>query len=268
MSGWGLADAERPVLRRSFSRDVAVMVGRDVRRLRRSPQTLFFASVQPVLFVLGLTAVFGTLVESVLGQRYIQFLLPGALVMQVALAAGTTGVGLASDLQDGIIDRFRSLPMSPLAVLIGRTTTDLIRNVAAIAVMVAAGFVLGFEPGGGYLRSAMAVALALTFGYAAIWVFAAVGLAVKDPQAATFLGFAPVLLFVYLSSAWVPIDTMSAAVRGFARHQPLNVTIEAVRGLANGTSATGSILQSLAWSGALIVAFAWISSRQFRRATS
>ena len=156
--------------------------------------------------------------------------------MQITLAAGTTGVGIATDLRDGIIDRFRSLPIAQPAVLVGRTTADLARNAFGATVMVAAGFAIGYRPHGGVLGAIAALAVALLFGYAITWVFAAVGLAVKDPEAANFIGFAPVLLFVYLSSAWVPIDTMHPAVRGFARHQPVNVTIEAVRSLANGTA--------------------------------
>lgn len=94
------------------------------------------------------------------------------------------------------------------------------------------------------------------------------GLAVKDPQAANFIGFAPVLFLVYLSSAWVPIDTMHGAVQGFARHQPVNVTIEAVRDLADGTATTSGVLASIAWSAAIFAAFAWLSLRQFRTATA
>ncbi len=158
--------------------------------------------------------------------------------------------------------------MSQIAVLAGRTTTDLFRNTLSVLIMVAAGFALGFRLDGGPARGLAALVIALLFGYAATWVFAAVGLAVKDPQAANFIGFAPVLLFVYLSSAWVPIETMSGVVQGFARHQPVNVTIEAVRGLANGTHATGEIIQSVAWSLALIVAFTLLSTRQFRKASA
>ena len=256
----------RPVTTRSTSRDIAVVVGSDWKRLLRTPESLFFAAVMPVMFVLGLAAVFGDLVETVIGQDYIQFLLPGVLVMQVTLAAGATGVGLATDLRDGIIDRFRSLPMAQISVLTGRTTADLARNALAAAVMVAAGFAIGFRLDGGLASGAAALGIALLFGYAATWVFAAAGLAVKDPQAANFIGFAPVLLFVYLSSAWVPIETMNGAVQGFARHQPVNVTIEAVRGLANGTSDTNDIVTSLAWSIGIIATFGWLANRQFRKA--
>ncbi len=253
---------------RSTSRDIAVLVGRDWKRLLRTPESLFFAAVMPVLFVLGLAAVFGDLVEGVIGQDYIQFLLPGVLVMQITLAAGATGVGLATDLRDGIIDRFRSLPMAQIAVLTGRTTADLARNALGAAVMVAAGFAIGFRLGGGLAGGIAALGVALFFGYAATWLFAAAGLAVKDPQAANFIGFAPVLLFVYLSSAWVPIETMNGAVQGFARHQPVNVTIVAVRGLANGTGNTGDIVASIAWSIGLIAIFGWLAARQFRHATA
>ena len=258
----------RPVTTQSTTRDIAVLVGRDWKRLLRTPESLFFAAVMPVLFVLGLAAVFGDLVETVLGQNYIQFLLPGVLVMQVTLAAGATGVGLATDLRDGIIDRFRSLPMAQIAVLTGRTTADLARNALGATVLIAAGFAIGFRLGGGIVEGIAAVGVALFFGYAVTWVFAAAGLAVKDPQAANFVGFAPVLLFVYLSTAWVPIETMNGAVRGFARHQPVNVTIEAVRGLANGTGDTSDIITSIAWSVGLIIAFGWLAARQFRKATA
>ncbi len=249
-------------------RDIAIVVGRDWKRLLRTPESLFFAAVMPVMFVLGLAAVFGQLVETVLGQDYIQFLLPGVLVMQVTLAAGATGVGLATDLRDGIIDRFRSLPMAQIAVLTGRTTADLARNTLAATVLIAAGFAIGFRLDGGLANGIAALGIALLFGYAATWVFAAAGLAVKDPQAANFIGFAPVLLFVYLSSAWVPIETMNGAVQGFARHQPVNVTIEAVRGLANGASNADDIIASVAWSIGLITIFGWLASRQFRHSTA
>ena len=153
-----------PVVVRSARHDIAVLVGRDLRRLLRSPQSLFFAAVMPVMFVLGLTAVFGNLVETVLGEGYIQFLLPGVLVMQITLAAGITGVGIATDLRDGIIDRFRSLPIAGPAVLVGRTTSDLTRNAFGAAIMIAAGFAVGYRLHGGVVGGIAALAVALLFG--------------------------------------------------------------------------------------------------------
>lgn len=131
--------------------------------------------------------------------------------------------------------------MSITAVLVGRTATDLLRNLVAIAVVLVAGFAIGYRLPGGVSGGLAALGVAGLFGYAATWLFAWVGLAVRDPQAANFLGFAPVLLFVYLSSAWVPVDTMHPAVQGLATHQPVNVTIEAVRALADGTGASGFV---------------------------
>lgn len=263
-----LPQRTRPAISRSMLRNIATLIVRDMKRLIRTPESLFFAAVMPIMFVLGLAAVFGNLVETVLGESYIQFLLPGVLVMQITLAAGATGVGLATDLTNGIIDRFRSLPMAQVAVLAGRTTADLARNTLAATIMIAAGFAIGYRLDGGIAGGLAALAIALLFGYATTWVFAAAGLAVKDPQAANFIGFAPVLFFVYLSSAWVPVDTMHGAVQGFARNQPVNVTIEAVRDLADGTASTSGVLAAIAWSAAILTVFAWLAQRQFRTGTA
>jgi ABC-2 type transport system permease protein/oleandomycin transport system permease protein len=252
--------------RASTLADIAAVTGRDVKRMLRTPQLLFFATVQPVLFVLGLSAVFGPLVERITGGRYIDFLMPGVLVMNLILAAGSTGIGLAEDMKAGIIDRFRSLPMSRAAVLAGRTIADLVRNAAASVLIVAAGFALGYRPHASVGALVAALAVALLFAYACTWVFAAIGLVVKDPQTAQFAGFAPVLPLVYLSGAWVPVATMAPAVRGFARHQPVNVTIEAVRALAGGAGGgAGAIAQSLAWSAALVVVFVTLAVRRYVR---
>ena len=165
--GTRMPDRTRPIMTRSTWRDIGVIVDRDWKRLLRTPESLFFAAVMPVMFVLGLAAVFGDLVEGVLGQDYVQFLLPGVLIMQTTLAAGATGVGLATDLRDGIIDRFRSLPMAQVSVLAGRTTADLARNALAAAVMVAAGFAIGFRLDGGLAGGVAALGIAMLFGYAA-----------------------------------------------------------------------------------------------------
>jgi ABC transporter DrrB family efflux protein len=248
--------------------DTLGITRRYLTRYARTPQLLFFATVQPVLFVLGLAAVFGGLVEATEGGSYIQYLIPGVLVMNVILAAGASGVGLAEDMHAGIIDRFRSLPMARSAVLVGRTLADLARNAGAVTLMLVAGFALGFRLQGTLAQGLAAFALALLFGYAFTWVFAAVGLAVKDVQAAQFAGFAPILPLVFLSGAWVPVATMSDAVQGFARNQPVNVTIEAVRSLADGTPDAALLAKSLAWSLAILALAATLAVRQYRTATS
>ena len=258
-------DAGMAVRRHTVS-DMGAVTGRYFKRMIRTPQLLFFATVQPVLFVVGLSAVFGPLVERILGGHYIDFLLPGVLIMNLILAAGTTGIGLAEDMKAGIIDRFRSLPMARSAVLVGRTAADLARNAGAAVFIVVSGVAMGYRMHGSYGESAAAVGLALLFAYAWTWVFAAIGLAVKDPQTAQFAGFAPVLPLVFLSGAWVPVATMAPAVRGFARHQPVNVAIDAVRSLAIGHPDHSAIVQSLIWSVGLVAVFAWLAVRQYDRA--
>ena len=248
-------------------RDVAVVTGRSLTRLVRTPQLLFFATVQPILFVLGLRAVFAGLFEASEGGDYTQFLVPGVLVMNTVLMAGSTGSALAEDMKSGIIDRFRSLPMASIAVLAGRTTTDLLRSVLGVVLMLAAAFALGFRVDGA-ADGLAALGLALLFGYACTWVFAAIGLAVKDPQAAQFAGFAPVLPLVYLSSAWVPVDSMAPVVRAFAGNQPVTVTIDAARSLVAGAPDGAAITRSLAWSLVLLVLFAILATRQYRHASS
>ena len=223
--------------RRSGAGDAVAITGRALRRLQRTPQLLFFALVQPMLFVATLAPVFGGLVERQTGVDYAQYLIPGVLVMSVALAAGGTGVALAEDLQAGVVDRFRSLPMARHALLVGRTIADLGRNSAAMVLVVAVGLVLGFRFQQGLVRGAAALALVALFGFALSWMFATVGLAVRDVQTAQFAGFAPVLPLVFLSGAWIPVEAMAGGLRPFARNQPVNVTLTAVRSLVLAVSA-------------------------------
>jgi ABC transporter DrrB family efflux protein len=245
--------------------DIGTMTARYGRRLVRTPQLMFFGIVQPVLFVVGLTAVFGGLVERFLGGDYIQYLLPGVLVMNLILAAGSTGIAVADDLKAGVIDRFRSLPMSRVAVFAGRTLTDLLRNAVSMAIMVAAGFLMGYRLEASPWWGLAAFALALLFSYGWNWLFAWVGIVVRDPAAVQFAGFAPILPLVYLSGAWVPISAMTPAVRPFARDQPVNVAIEAVRSLAAGHPHASSIGPALAWSVGFIAVFSVLATRRYQR---
>jgi ABC-2 type transport system ATP-binding protein len=260
----------RPVLevphRRHGLTDALAVTTRALRRLVRTPQLLFFALVQPMLFLLTIAPVFGTLVEDQVGGDYIQYLLPGVLVMTVALAAGSTGVAFAEDLQAGIVDRFRSLPMARHAVVVGRTSADLLRNAAASALVLLAAIGTGYRPAGGPGRVIAALALVLLFGFALTWVFAAIGLAVRDVQAAQFLGFAPVLPLVFLSGSWIPVDAMAGGLQAFARNQPVNVAIEAARSLLDDTADPGTwALKSLLWSLAILATFVPLTVRAYAR---
>ncbi len=254
--------------RRTGAADALALTGRALRHLLRTPQLLFFALVQPVLFLVTLTPIFGTLVEQYTGVDYIQYLLPGVLVMTTVLNAGSTGVALAVDLQAGIVDRFRSLPMARHALLVGRTLADLARNAAAMVLLVVVGLAMGFEPHGGAARNAAGLGVILLFGFALTWVFAAVGLAVRDVQTATFLGFAPVLPLVFLSGSWIPVDAMAGGLQAFARNQPVNVAIEAARALLDDGAHPGDwVLRSILWSLAILAGFALLAVRAFARST-
>jgi len=245
--------------------DVLVVTGRYLRRFWRTPQLLFFGAVQPVVFLIGLNAVFGGVVSAFIGRSYLQYLVPGVLVMNVMLLAGTTASGLAEDLQAGIVDRFRSLPMSRPAVLVGRTLADLARNVITVTAVVVSGFVMGYHLRGGLASGLEALAVVLLFAYALSWLFASIGLAVKDPQAAQFAGFAPVLPLVYVSGAWIPVGSMQSGLRAFARNQPVNVVTEAVRALGDGAPAGRWVVLSVLWSVGILAVFAMLATYQYRR---
>jgi ABC transporter DrrB family efflux protein len=243
---------------------MAAVSARYLRRFARIPQMYIFGAAQPVAFVLGLNAVFGGLVERVTGTAYIQYLLPGVVVMNVLFGASITSAGFAEDLQGGILDRFRSLPMSRSAVLVGRTVADLTRNALAIAIVVLVGFGLGFRFHGSALAAVGSLALALAFSYAVSWLFACIGMAVRTPQVAQLAGFLPVLPLVYLSGAWVPVETMTPALQGFARHQPVNVLVEALRSAADGTPVGSSAWQAVAWTAAILLVSVPLAIRLYR----
>ncbi len=167
--------------------------------------------------------------------------------MNILFTGGITSVGIAEDLNDGTADRFRSLPMSRTAVVVGRTLADLARNAVAIAIVLLVGFALGFRIYGTITAALAGLALAVAFSYAASWLFACLGMAVKSPQVAQMASFLPSLPLVYLSGAWIPIESMPDGLRAFARHQPVNVLVDTLRAAANGTHATAPVWPAIAW---------------------
>jgi ABC-2 type transport system ATP-binding protein len=251
--------------RHSAISDMTAITGRYLLRFVRIPQLVFLAVAQPVLFVVMLNAVFGGLVAPIAGGSYIQYLLPGVLVMSVMLGASVTSAGVAEDLQAGVIDRFRSLPMSRSAVLVGRTVADLVRTAASILVVFAVGVAMGYE-----LHSITAalggLALLLVFAFAISWLFSSVGIAVKQPEAAQLAGFLPVLPLVFVSGVWIPVSTMSGGLQAFARNQPVSVLVEALRALGDGGPAYHWAWQSVAWSVAILIISIPVCVRQYRGA--
>jgi ABC-2 type transport system permease protein len=245
--------------------DTLALTGRNLRMYLRNPQLLVFSTIQPVIFVLLFRYVFGGAIR-VTGVEYVDFLMPGIFAQTVVFGSMGTAIGIATDMQTGLIERFRSLPMARSAVLTGRTLADLVRNAFVIALMAVVGFAVGWRPGTGAGSVLAGMLLMLLFGYAVSWIFAAVGLAVRDPEAAQAASFPVLAPLVFASSAFVPIATMPGWLQGFAANQPLSVVVSAVRDLTLGAPASSDVLTALAWCLGIVAVAAPLAVRFYRRA--
>jgi ABC transporter DrrB family efflux protein len=247
--------------------DTIGIAQRNLKRMLRTPQLMFFSAVQPVMFVLLFRYVFGGSIQTP-GTEYVNYLMPGIFVQVVLFGGALTAVGLATDLKEGVIDRFRTLPMARSAVLAGRTLADLVRNVFVVILMVGVGVLVGFRFHGSVPADIGALLLVLAFGYAFSWVFAAVGLAVKDPETAQVAGFIPLFPLVFASSAFVPVANMPGWLQAFANNQPVSVTVTSARSLLSGASASHWLWQSIAWSLGIFVVFVVLAVRIYGRTSS
>ncbi|MHB8190104.1 MAG: ABC transporter permease [Ferrimicrobium sp.] len=244
--------------------DIAGITKRNLRRILRTPRLLVFSSIQPVMFVLLFRYVFAGAIKVPNGD-YVDYLMPGIFVQTALFGGASTAVGLAADLQGGIIDRFRSLPMARSAVLAGRTIADLVRNIFVVLLMVGVGMLVGFRFHGSIGTDLGGLGLVLLVGYAFSWVFVAVGLSVKDPETAQIAGFLPLFPLVFASSAFVPVASMPGWLRAFANVQPVSVTVNAVRALVSGGPVEHWLWQSVAWAVGILVLFAVFGVRKYRR---
>jgi ABC transporter DrrB family efflux protein len=207
----------------------------------------------------------GAFQSSVPGIPYVDYLMPGIFVQTTVFGAIGAAVGLATDLKSGLLERFRSLPMARSAVLAGRTTADLARNVFVAALMAVVGFLVGFRIHTNWLLFLAGMLLVLLFGYVLSWVFATVGLAVGDPETAQAAAFPVMAPLVFASSAFVPVSTMPSWLQPFAEHQPVSVTASAVRALMIGGPTTSYLLQSLAWCAGILLVFVPVAVWRYRR---
>lgn len=244
--------------------DTGVMTVRNLTRLVRTPQLLFFATVQPVMFVVLFTSVFGGAI-SVPGLRYIDYLLPGIFVQTVAFGGVNTAVGLATDLSSGIVDRFRSLPMSRAAVLAGRTLADGVRNLFVVGLMVAVGSLLGFRFHNGFVPALAAVGLVIAFGFALAWLFAFIGMSLRESETAQVAGLVVIFPLTFISGAFTPIPQMKWWLRPVARNQPFTHMVDAMRGLTQGGPVAHAVLMATAWMVGITVVFAGLAVRRYRR---
>lgn len=253
----------------SLVHDTRAMAWRNVLNIRRNPELLVFATIQPVIFVLMFRYVFGGAVQASLppGQAYVNYLMPGVFVQTVVFGALTTGVGLADDLHLGLIDRFRSLPISRAAVLTGRTTADLLRNFFVIILMMVIGFLVDWTVETGVWGLVGALLLILAFAYALSWVFAIVGLTARNSETAQAISFPFLAVMVFASSAFVPVDTMPSWLQGWAENQPVSVVIDAVRALTLTGDARDDVIKAVAWIVGIIAVSVPIAVARYRKAT-
>lgn len=247
--------------------DTWAITKRNLYKYIRLPQLLFFSSIQPIIFLTLFNFVFGGALggAGIPGGKYINFLLPGILVQTTLFGALNTGIGLAEDMGKGIIDRFRSLPMSRAAVMAGRTFSDLIRNVVVMGIMLTMGSIYGFRFQNGILGGLAMAGCVLAFSFAVSWVAAFMGMSVKDSESAQLAGFAFVFPFTFASAAFVPIQTMPGWLQAFARNQPVTFAVNAARELALGIPSTGAWWKLLIWVSAILLIFIPLSIYRYRQ---
>jgi ABC-2 type transport system permease protein/oleandomycin transport system permease protein len=248
--------------------NVAMITARNLRRLVRIPTLIAFATVQPILFVLLFTYAWGGAVHPPGVDTYIDYALPGIWVLSIAFGASQTGVAIADDLATGMIDRFRALPMARSAVLAGRATADAGRNLFVLGLMTAVGYAIGFRFHAGLTAALAAIGLALAVGLAFSWVFALLGLLVRDPESAGIGGLLAVIPLIFTSSTFVPVATFPGWLQAFANVNPITVFVDALRALCLGGPVATHVLHAVAWLGGLVAVTVPAAVWRYRRTTT
>ena len=255
-------------------RDVIVLTRRSIVRIAREPESLMDVTVMPVVFVLLVAYVFGSAIHIPGGGNYHEYLIGGMLGMGLAGTAPGTAVGLVTDMSTGLIDRFKSLPMSRAAVLAGRTIADVLTQVIGLIVVIGVGLAIGWRVHTGPADVAAALALSLLMGYAFTWMGAFVGMLLRSPEAAQATGFVFFLPLTFISNAFVPTQGMPGWLQAFANWNPLSALAAACRHLFGNPNPAAMVpawpmqhpeLAVLLWSVALIAVFAPLSVRLYRR---
>jgi len=245
--------------------DTLVLAKRNFLRIPRAPDLLLAFTVQPLMFVLLFAYVFGGAIPTP-GHTYIDFLIPGILVQTMAFGGFVTALGIAEDLKKGLIDRFRSLPMSRSAVLAGRTIADIATNIIQIVVMLGVGLIIGFGFSTSLPEIVLGLLILLLFGYAFSWIFAFMGLVSSSPEAAQSLGFIVIFPLTFVSSAFVPPETMPASLQWFAEWNPISIVVNAIRALFIGDPAGNTVWGAIAWSAGIALFFAVLAVYKYKRA--
>jgi ABC transporter DrrB family efflux protein len=245
--------------------DMWTLAVRSSKRIPRQPDLLIGFTVQPVMFVLLFVYVFGGAIAVPGYSSYVDYLIPGIAVQTIAFGGFVTALGLAEDLKKGLMDRFRSLPMSRAAVLTGRTLADVSTNIVQLTVVLTVGLLVGFSFQTGASDVIAGLALVLLIGYAFSWVFAFVGLAASSPEAANAYSFVILFPLTFISSAFVQVDSMPSWLQPVAEHNPVTTMVDAVRGLFLGTPVGNDAWIATVWAIGIVFVFATLAIWRYRR---
>lgn len=262
--------------------DASVVAKRNLIKIKRVPDLLVFTTLSPIMFVLLFAYVFGGAIDPTGGGAgYREFLMAGIFAQTVIFGATYTGAGLAEDVKKGIIERFRSLPMAPSAVLTGRTLSDVVNNVLVLVVMSLTGLLVGWRVHTSWFEALGGFALLLVFAYAFSWVMAFVGLLVPSPEVVNNASFVVIFPLTFLANTFVPLNTLPGPLRVFAEWNPVSAVTQAARELFGNTGAVDPamsatqawplqhpVLYTLIWSVVVVAVFAPLAGRQYRRAAS
>lgn len=249
--------------------DTMTVTWRNLLTYARIPGVFFYYCIQPLMYVLLFRYVFGGALSLVIpkGMTYPDFLLPGIFVQAMTFGAVSTSIGLAEDLQKGLIERFRALPMARSAVLGGRIIADTFRNAVVAVIITAVGYVAGFRIHANVGAFLAGIFLILLFAYALSWGFACIGLAAPGIEQTQIGSFAVIFPLTFASSAFIPLSTMPGWVQAFAAHQPFTQIVDAARHLMEGVPPASSVLLSVAWSVGILAVFGPLAVHLYRRAT-
>lgn len=259
--------------------DAHVVAKRNVIKIKRVPDLLVFTTLSPIMFVLLFAYVFGGAIDTEGGGAlYREFLIAGIFAQTVIFGSTITGVALAEDVKKGIIDRFRSLPMAPSAVLTGRTLSDVVNNVVVLVVMSLTGLVVGWRIRGSALEALTGFALLLVFAYAISWIMAWIGMLVPSPEVVNNASFVVIFPLTFIANTFVPLETLPGPLQTFAEWNPVSAVTQAARELF-GNIPPGApeptawplqnpLLYTLIWSVAILVVFFPLANAQYRRSAS
>ncbi|MFY1695325.1 ABC transporter permease [Solwaraspora sp. WMMA2101] len=247
-------------------RHTGTLAWRSLVQIKHNPMELLDLSIQPLMFVLLFTYVFGGAIAGSPGD-YLTFALPGIIVQNALFATMTTGFGLNTDLTKGVFDRLRSLPIARWAPLAGRILADTVKQAWSVTLLLGVGMILGFRIGGGLLGLLGAFALILAFTLAASWISVLVGVLVSEPEKVQIFGFMVIFPLSFTSNAFVPTETMPGWLQAWVEVNPVTILADALRGLLGGEAAAGPVAYSLLWAAGIAVVFAPLALARFKRRT-